>query len=165
VAWRDQNRRQRRENMNKSARCAPRLNAREAAENAQMLLIAAERCAEILAEFDFPKTKPNERARAAILVAYLEGFADGSPFWATLAAGPPPVLCGDSTSVDAVARLCAPGLANLVFTAPRITSTTRHIPRKSSKSRAIPCPVAVAVPVVRTSTAAGGRVFSCYLPF
>jgi len=55
-----------------------------------MLLIAAERCAEILAEFDFPKTKPNERARAAILVAYLEGFADGSPFWATLAAGPPP---------------------------------------------------------------------------
>ena len=29
------------------------------------------------------------------------------------------VLCGDSTSVDAVARLCAPGLANLVFTDPR----------------------------------------------
>jgi len=36
--------------MNKSARCAPRLNAREAAENAEMLLIAAEQCAEILAD-------------------------------------------------------------------------------------------------------------------
>ena len=34
-----------------------------------------------------------------------------------MAAGPPPVLC-DSTSVDAVARLCAPGLASLVFTDP-----------------------------------------------
>ena len=45
--------------MNKSARCAPRLNAREAAENAEMLLIAAEQCAEILA--DLPKTKANER--------------------------------------------------------------------------------------------------------
>ncbi len=32
--------------------------------------------------------------------------------------GPHRVLCGDSTSVDAVARLCAPGLANLVFTDP-----------------------------------------------
>src|SRR5260370_26671136 len=43
--------------------------------------------------------------------------------------GPHRVLCGDSTSVDAVARLCAPGLANLVFTdPPPITSTTRHIP-------------------------------------
>ena len=62
MAWRDQNRRQRRENMNKSARCAPRLSAREAAE----------------------------------LVTY----------------------SGDSTSVDAVARLRAPGLANLVFTDP-----------------------------------------------
>jgi len=41
--------------MNKSARCAPRLNAREAAENAEMLLIAAEQCAEILG--DLPKTK------------------------------------------------------------------------------------------------------------
>ncbi len=46
--------------MNKSARCAPRLNAREAAENAEMLLIAAEQCAEILA--DLPKTKANESA-------------------------------------------------------------------------------------------------------
>jgi hypothetical protein len=64
--------------MNKSARCAPRVGAREAAENAEMLPIAAERCAEILAEFDFPKIKANERARAAILIAYLEGFADGS---------------------------------------------------------------------------------------
>ena len=45
--------------MNKSARGAPRLNAREAAENAEMLLIAAEQCAEILA--DLPKTKANER--------------------------------------------------------------------------------------------------------
>src|SRR5260370_36603818 len=45
--------------MNKSARCAPRLNAREAAENAEMFLIAAEQCAEILA--DLPKTKANER--------------------------------------------------------------------------------------------------------
>jgi hypothetical protein len=43
-----------------------------------MLLIAAERCAEILADFDFPKSKANERARAAILIAYLEGFGDGS---------------------------------------------------------------------------------------
>jgi hypothetical protein len=32
--------------------------------------------------------------------------------------GPHPVLCSDSTSVDAEARLCAPGLANLVFTDP-----------------------------------------------
>ena len=64
--------------MNKSPRCAPRLSAREEAENAEMLLIAAEHCAEILADFDFPKTEANERARAAILIAYLEGFANGS---------------------------------------------------------------------------------------
>jgi len=53
------------------------------------------------------------------------------------------VLCGDSTSVDAVARLCAPGLANLVFTDPPYNvdyeGYTRDIPRKSSKSRAMRC--------------------------
>ena len=78
MARRGQKRCQSGENMNQSARCAPRLSAREEAENAEMLLIAAERCAEILADFDFPKTKANERARGAILIAYLEGFADGS---------------------------------------------------------------------------------------
>ena len=38
--------------------------------------------------------------------------------------GPHRVLCGDSTSVDAVARLCAPGLANLVFTDPPYNVTS-----------------------------------------
>ena len=68
------NRRQRRENMNKSARCAPRLNAREAAENAEMLLIAAEQCAEILA--DLPKTKANE---AYTVSALFFGTLDSEP--------------------------------------------------------------------------------------
>ena len=56
--------------------CTPRVGAQEAAENAEMLLIAAENCAEILA--DLPKTKGNEKARTLILLAYIEGFADGS---------------------------------------------------------------------------------------
>jgi hypothetical protein len=38
--------------------------------------------------------------------------------------GPHRVLCGDSTSVDAVARLCAPGLANLVFTGSPYNATS-----------------------------------------
>ena len=56
--------------------CAPRAGAQEAAENAEMLLIAAENCAEILA--DLPETKANEKARTLTLLAYIEGFADGS---------------------------------------------------------------------------------------
>ena len=53
--------------------------------------------------------------------------------------GPHRVLCGDSTSVDAVARLCALGLANLVFTDPpyNVTSPATQ-PGTTQRSNSMP---------------------------
>jgi len=89
-----------------------------------------------------PTAAGTDRGRCGARAAGHPGYGFGRLLAAR--AQSPGAMCGDSTSVDAVARLCAPGLANLVFTDPPYNvdydGYTRDIPRKSSKSRAMRCP-------------------------